>query len=135
MTTPEPFAAVVARLADKLIGYTVDYDGRDIPDNAEPLDGLHCGLLREAAACLADLTARAEAAERGRDRAEGEIVGMCDVLAHWKFHAIWARCKMTGRDPDDAASYTAAEAELEKARADENRERYSHAEPPREIGS
>ena len=69
------------------------------------------------------------------DHLLGEIAGMADELAHWKFHAIWHRCKLTGRDADNAADYRAVEAELEQARIDENRERVAHAEGPRDIGS
>ncbi len=73
-------------------------------------------------------------ARREIDHLTGEIAGMADHLAHWKFHAIWHRCKLTGRDPDNVTHYREAEAELEAARVAENRERYS-PEPPRDIGS
>lgn len=69
------------------------------------------------------------------DKLIGEIAEIADLLAHWKFHAIWHRCKLLGRDPDNVHHYRASEEELEAARVAENRERYSHAEPSREIGS
>ena len=61
------------------------------------------------------------------DRLYREIAGLADAVAFWKFQAIWHRAKLSGRDPDDDQVYRDVEKELAQARADENRERYSHA--------
>ena len=66
-----------------------------------------------------------------------------DELAFWKYQALWHRAAL-----QQAAAFTGfriraisdsqmdeAERDLERARIEENRERYAHAEGPREIGS
>jgi hypothetical protein len=64
-----------------------------------------------------------------------------DELAFWKHQAIYHRAYATllangDRSPKpDEVDRAKAEHELELCRQQENRERYGHAEPPRDIGT
>lgn len=71
-----------------------------------------------------------------------ETASTADELAFWKYQAIWQRAvrlqhdlMTTPREPiEDTPQWKEAERQLEAARVEENRERYSHAEEPRDPG-
>ena len=70
------------------------------------------------------------------ERNQAKVGLIAHELGFWKFQAIWHRAwYFAGRKEPDGIDLKRAEAELERARQDENRERYAHAEPPREVGS
>lgn len=71
------------------------------------------------------------------DRHVSEIAGMADLLAFWAFQAKWYYAAAIGLGRYDElplATQKKIDAELEKHRVAENRERWSHAEPSRDIG-
>ena len=69
-----------------------------------------------------------------------ETARTADELAFWRYQAIYHRTLVL--DPnalkriyiEECQVWSEAEKQLEAQRADENRERYSHAEPPRDPG-
>ena len=39
---------------ERLAAYLIDYDGTTLPDNTTPMDGLHCGLIRDVLSILSE---------------------------------------------------------------------------------
>lgn len=72
-----------------------------------------------------------------------ETASIADELAFWKYQAIWGRAMMLrgkpgpGQTPlmlEESRIWREAARQLEDARVQENRERVSHAEAPRDPG-
>lgn len=84
----------------------------------------------EWAARIAEL--RAE-----NDKHVREIAELADLVAFWAYQAKWYYAKAHKLGDYDALSPSrqrAIDAVFEQARVNENRERHSHAEAPRDIG-
>lgn len=79
--------------------------------------------------------ANAQQERESADRYCSEVASTADELAFWRYQAIYyAAHAQHGRAPTEA-EVSAMIPVLEAARAEANRERYAHAEAPREIGS
>lgn len=72
-----------------------------------------------------------------------ETARCADELAFWRYQAIWQRAVRLQRDLmttplesiEDTPQWKEAERQLEACRVAENRERYAHAEAPRDPGA
>ena len=68
------------------------------------------------------------------------LASQADESAFWHYQAIWGRAYlldpkfMSSAVPEDTAVWKEATKQLEEARVEENRERFSHAEAPRDPG-
>lgn len=74
----------------------------------------------------------------------GETARCADELAFWRYQAIWHRAMMLhgtpgpGQTPllmEESPRWKEAERQLEEQRIEENRERFAHAEAPRDPGA
>lgn len=75
---------------------------------------------------------------RERDDQSREIANMAEEIAFWAYQAKhYCAVARFGRSYDDCSRTTqrAVDELLEQNRIAENRERYGHAEPARDIGS
>ena len=71
------------------------------------------------------------------ERNQAEVGLIAHELGFWKYQAVWYRAWIyysQPQEPDDV-DLKRAEIDLERARQGDNRERYAHAEPYREVGS
>lgn len=70
-----------------------------------------------------------------------ETAAMADELAFWRYQAIYGRASLLDRNtlkhvlPEDSPAWKEATRQLDAARIEENRERNSHAEAPRDPGA
>ena len=102
------------------------------------MDCPHCNRFfrcpSEASEATPFQEGRAKPARSERNQAEVSLIA--HELSFWRYQAIWHRAWILAgfKEPDDV-DLKRAEAELERARQDENREQYAHAEPYREVGS
>jgi hypothetical protein len=60
---PDRGRTEVSDIVERLQSYWIDWDGQSLPDGAEPMDGLHCCTLREAATEISSLRSRVERLE------------------------------------------------------------------------
>ena len=98
------------------------------------MKGKHRDAVPQASKATPFQEGRAEPARSERNQAEVGLIA--HELGFWRHQAVWHRAWiLAGLKEPDAVDEKRAEAELERARQDENRERYAHAEPPREVGS
>ena len=87
-----------------------------------PVDCPHCKRFFRCADC---------------ERNQAEVGLIAHEIVFWRYQAIWYRARIYCSQPQepDSVDLKRAEIDLERARQDENRERYAHAEPPRDVGS
>lgn len=117
-----------------MIEWADKIDSRLGPISGRDADAL-AKLLRHAAKDHEDQ----DLAVRG---AISETARCADELAFWRFQAIWHRTLMLYGKPgpgqtlllEESQVWEEAEKQLEEQRRQENRERYAHAEAPRDPG-
>lgn len=69
-------------IVDRLIGWTTDWNGQQMVDGEPPRDGLHCDIIREAAAEITALR---------RDKARLDFLDRCNARlnAHYGTNYGW----------------------------------------------
>ena len=129
--------------------YEADGAGVDhqLPGGAGYLDALvqFAGETIRLQAMLAQMQVDRRDHDLSLRDAISETARCADELAFWRYQAIWARAYMlmpsTVKRPwvetcdlEQSPEWKEAERQLETNRAAENRERYAHAEAPRDPG-
>jgi hypothetical protein len=125
---------VLSMTFSMLIEWADKIDSRLGPISGRDADALAV-LLRRTAKDREDqdLAARDAISETAR---------CADELAFWRYQAIWHRALMLYGTPmpgqalllENSRVWKEAEKQLEDQRTQENRERYAHAEAPRDLG-
>jgi|SRR6185437_11977179 len=124
--------------ADKIDGRLGPISGRDADTLAR--------LLRATAERMHQLVTDRNDQDLSIRDAISETARCADELAFWRYQAIWARAYLlvpsTVKRPwvetcdlEESPEWREAERQLEANRAAENRERYAHAEAPRDPGA
>lgn len=113
---------------------------------ADKIDSLLGPISGRDADALAVLLRRAAKDREDQDLAVRDAIGetarCADELAFWRYQAIWHRALMLHGKPgpgqtlllEGSRVWKEAEKQLEEQRTQENRERYAHAEAPRDSG-